>query len=168
MFAGGTYCLLKALNGVKLLKLFFFFAYILVFSVNMLNITSKENKQYYNYMFAIVIPNLLCIILMLHNLPSNKNTFQCSFHFIFCSCCNMSQFFLFFRLHIKLLTFCFICVCWRVTISEAWGGRVPEIISAMTLEKGDISLKSEIFQRRVHLSQKKCKYQLSSSLKASF
>lgn len=41
MFAGETYCLLKALNGVKLLKLF---AYILVFYVNMLKITSKENK----------------------------------------------------------------------------------------------------------------------------
>lgn len=82
MFAGETYCLLKALNGVKLLKLF---AYILVFYVNVLNITSKENKQYYNYVFAIVISNLLCIILMLHNLSINKNTFQCYyFHFIFC------------------------------------------------------------------------------------
>lgn len=100
------------------------FAYILVFYVNVLNIASKENKQYYNYVFAIVISNLLCTILMLHDLSINKNTFQCYyFHFIFCcstTCCNMSQFF-FFLLHIKLLTFCFICVCWREVLYLSMG-----------------------------------------------
>jgi hypothetical protein len=43
MFAGETYCLLKALNGVTLLK---FLPTSWVVYVNMLTITSKENKQY--------------------------------------------------------------------------------------------------------------------------
>ena len=134
MFSGETYCLLKALNGVKLLKLF---AYILVFNVNVLNITSKENKQYYNYVFAIVISNLLCIILMLHNLSINKNTFQCYyFHFIFCcstalaaTCPNFSFFYYISNFWHFVL---FVCVEERYCI-WAWGWKMSEVISTMTL-----------------------------------
>ena len=98
------------------------FAYILVFYVNVLNITSKENKQYYNYVFAIVISNLLCIILMLHDLSINKNTFQCYyFNFIFCrstalaaTCPNFS-----FSITHQISDILFyLCVLKRGTVSE--------------------------------------------------
>lgn len=97
-------------------------AYILVFYVNMLKIASKENKQYYNYVSAIVISNLLCIILMLHDVLINKNTFQCYFILFFAVPLLLLQHVpIFFLLRIKLLTFCFICVCLRERLYLSMG-----------------------------------------------
>lgn len=96
-------------------------AYILVFYVNMLKIASKENKQYYNYVSAIVISNLLCIILMLHDVLINKNTFQCYyFHFIFCCSTTLAatcpNFFSIAHQTFDILFY--LCVFKRETVSE--------------------------------------------------
>lgn len=110
------------------------------FYVNAVNITSKENKQYDNYVFAIVISNLLCIILMLHNLLINKNAFQCYFHFIFCCSTALAttcpDFSFFFLLHIQLLTFCFVCVCRRReggVWARTW--RVPNLCHGLLIRQ---------------------------------
>lgn len=113
------------------------FAYILVFYVNVLNTTSKENKQYYNSVFAIVISNLLCIILMLHDLSINKNTFQCYyFHFIFCSSLLLLQHVLIFLFSITHQTsdiLFYLCMLKRGIVSEHGSDGCPGVISTMTL-----------------------------------